>query len=58
VIEENKQNESCDYSWKENFVMNELEQEEEVQMKVIPVQVGMEQMAPRMELSRGRQHLN
>jgi hypothetical protein len=42
VIEENKQNESCDYNWKENFVMNELEQEEEVQMKVILVQVGME----------------
>jgi hypothetical protein len=58
VIEENKQNVSYDYSWKENFVMNELEQEEEVLMKVILVQVEMEQMVPRMELNQGRQHLN
>jgi hypothetical protein len=58
VIEENKQNESCDCSWKENFVMNELEQEEGVQMKVILVPVGMEPVVPRMELSQGRRRLN
>jgi hypothetical protein len=37
VIEGNKQNASYDYSWKGNFVMNELEQAEEVQMKVMLV---------------------
>jgi hypothetical protein len=58
VIEGNKQNVSYDYSWKENFVMNELEQEEEELMKVMPVQAEMEQMVPRMELNQGKQHLN
>jgi hypothetical protein len=58
VIEENKQNVSFDYSWKENFVMNELEQGEEVQMKVILVQVEMGQMVLRTELNQGRQHLS
>jgi hypothetical protein len=58
VIEENKQNVSFDYNWKENFVMNELEQGEEVQMKVILVQVEMGQMVLRTELNQGRQHLS